>query len=40
VCTVWLLMTALLSVSKRCVQDTYVQSNRLLAKERGLCNHY
>jgi len=33
-------MTALLSVCKRGVEDTYVQSTRPLAKERGLCNHY
>jgi len=26
-------MTALLSVSERCVQNTYVQSNRPLAKD-------
>ena len=33
-------VTALLSVSERWVQDTYVQSNRSLAKERGLCDRY
>ena len=32
-------VTALLSVSERCVGNTCVQSDKSLAKERGLCNH-
>ena len=38
-CTHVYAVTALLSVSERCVQDPYVQRIRPLAEERGLCHH-